>query len=208
MIKILKKYNKIEVTKGGFVEFYNPDVIGSIFSFVDKYGNYGVEVDIIADGRCNRDSFKFLLKDVVNQDTWTNDIAGVNIAVDTIASWADMSANGLATQATLQEINLGIPTSLGQKTETSSMPVVIASNQSNANIVPNFVRVTDSGAIAVITYSFSVYNSGVANGLLLGGTIKPGETLNFDAGVFNQYLANVITYDATGTEFIIIYNSL
>ena len=203
-----KKYNKIQVMKGGFVEFYNPEVIGSIRSFKTELGEYGVEVDIIGDGRCNRDSLKFLLKNVTNQVTWTDDIAGVNIAVDAIASWADISTSGLATQATLQEINLGIPTSLGQKTETSSMPVVIASNQSNANIVPNFTRVTDAGAIAVITYSFSVYNSGIANGTLLGGTIKPGETLNFDAGIFNQYLANVITYDATGTEFIIIYNSL
>jgi hypothetical protein len=203
-----KKYNKIQVMKGGFVEFYNPEVIGSIRHFKNELGEYGVEVDIIGDGRCNRDSFKFLLKNVTNQVTWTDDIAGVNIAVDTIANWADILATGLATQATLQEINLGIPASLGQKTMTSSMPVVIASNQSNGNTTPNYVRVTGSGSIAAVTTSFSVKNIGNANGTFLGATLKAGEpALNFDAGTYRSYIANSFTYDATGTEFLIIYNS-
>lgn len=203
-----KKYNKIQVMRGGFVEFYNPEVIGSIRSFKTELGEYGVEVDIIGDGRCNRDSLKFLLKNVSNQVTWTDDIAGVNIAVDTIASWADILTSGLATQATLQEINLGIPASLGQKTMTSSMPVVIASNQSNGNTTPNYIRITGSGSIAAVTTSFSVKNIGNANGTFLGEVLKAGEpALNFDAGIYRSYIANSFVYDATGTEFLIIYNS-
>ena len=203
-----KKYNKIQVFKGGLATFYNLDVIGSISPYKNLLGEYGVEVDIIADGRCNRDSFKFLLKDVTNQVTWTDDIAGVNIAVDTIANWADIFSTGLATQATLQEINLGIPASLGQKTMTSSMPVVIASNQSNGDTTPNYLRVTGLGSISAVTTSFSVKNIGNANGAFLGTVLKAGEpALNFDAGTYRSYIANSFTYDATGTEFLIIYNS-
>jgi len=202
-----KKYNKIRVFKGGFAEFYNPDVIGNIRHFKNDLGEYGVEVDIIGDGRCNRDSFKFLLKNVTNQITWTDDIAGVNTAVDTIASWADVSATGLATETTLQEINLGIPTTLGQKNMTNSMPVVIASNQNNGYNTPGFVRVTGSGTLNFTIQSFAVANVGIANGLLLGNTIKKGEILEFEAATFYVYAANTITYDASGTEFLITYNT-
>lgn len=55
-------------------------------------------------------------------------------------------------------------------------------------------------------YSVSVANVGVANGTILASltTIKPGEVLNFSADAINNYF-NSFAYDATGTEFIIIY---
>ena len=55
-------------------------------------------------------------------------------------------------------------------------------------------------------YSVSVANVGAANGSILGGVanIKPGEVLNFSADAINNYF-NSFAYDATGTEFIIIY---
>jgi hypothetical protein len=114
----------------------------------------------------------------------------------------------LATQTTLEEIHNQLPSSLGQKVETESLSVVIASDQSNRNIVPNLLRTTTSGSIAVAVFSFSVANVGTANGTILGQTIKPKETFNFDAGAFNQYAANTISYNGTSTELIIIYNSL
>jgi hypothetical protein len=88
------------------------------------------------------------------------------------------------------------------------MPVVIASNQSNQDITPNFLRVSGVGAITVPVFSFSISNVGPINGVFLGETIKPNEFFDYDAGTFNRYAANTITYDATGTEFIILYNSL
>jgi hypothetical protein len=114
----------------------------------------------------------------------------------------------LAKESTLQEIHNQLPSSLGQKVETESLSVVIASDQSNRNVVPNLLRTTTSGSIAVVVFSFSVANAGNADATILSNTIKPGETLNFDAGAFNQYVANTISYDATGTELVIIYNSL
>lgn len=76
-----------------------------------------------------------------------------------------------------------------------------------ATRVPVLIRVTTSGTIAPIVYSISVSNVGTANGTFLGGTIKAGETLNFDAGALNNfYAAGTIAYNGTGTELVIIYN--
>ena len=51
--------------------------------------------------------------------------------------------------------------------------------------------------------SISIANVGTANGTVKGVTLKPGETVSFDAGTLNNTL-DVIDYVATGTEFLII----
>ena len=67
---------------------------------------------------------------------------------------------------------------------------------------PTLSRETTAGTIAAGAYSASILNAGGANGTLLGAVIKPGETINIDAGDMNNTLS-VITYDATGTELLI-----
>lgn len=75
-------------------------------------------------------------------------------------------------------------------------------------ITPNILRVTGAGTIASAVYSFSVANVGAGNGTILGATIKPTETLSFDAGSLNNtYAAGTIAYDGTGSELLITYNS-
>ena len=84
----------------------------------------------------------------------------------------------------------------------------LVNNTTASQRVPNLVRATGAGTIASLTYDFSVSNVGAGNGTILGGTIKPGETLNFAAGALgNYYAANSISYNGTGTELVIIYNS-
>jgi hypothetical protein len=72
------------------------------------------------------------------------------------------------------------------------------------------IRPTTSGNVNTASatfYSVSVANVGAANGTVLAAvTIKPGEVLNFSADAINNYF-NSFAYDATGTEFIIIYVS-
>jgi hypothetical protein len=73
--------------------------------------------------------------------------------------------------------------------------------------IPGIIRATGAGSIGFLVYDFSVANVGAANGTLLGQTLKSGETVNFDGGAINNYYREgVVTYDATGTEFLIIYN--
>lgn len=81
-------------------------------------------------------------------------------------------------------------------------------NTTSATRTPGLIRVTGAGTIAPLVYDFSVSNVGSANGSIIGGTIKPGETLNWGAGALNNsYAAGTISYDGTGTELVIIYNS-
>jgi hypothetical protein len=72
---------------------------------------------------------------------------------------------------------------------------------------PGIIRPTGSGnvnSLASEFFSVSVANVGSANGTVLGTTIKPGEVLNFSADSVNNYFTS-FAYNATGTEFVIIY---
>ena len=72
--------------------------------------------------------------------------------------------------------------------------------------VTNILRVTNAGTITAGKYSASFANVGSANATVKGVVVKAGETINFDAGTLNNIL-DVIAYDATGTELLIIYIS-
>lgn len=59
-----------------------------------------------------------------------------------------------------------------------------------------------SGTFGDGAYSASVANVGATAGTVGGVAFPAGTTLNFDAGVLNNTLS-AITYDATGTTFLI-----
>ena len=84
----------------------------------------------------------------------------------------------------------------------------IVGNTTAVSRTPVYFRTTTSGTIAAVTYSFSIANVGSANGTFLGDPIKPGESVNFGAdGINNSYAASTFTFDGTGTELLITYNS-
>jgi len=71
---------------------------------------------------------------------------------------------------------------------------------------PNFLRPTGvSGTVAAGTFSMSFASVGTADATVGGITLKPGETLNFDAGAINNTLG-AVAYSTTtaGAELIII----
>lgn len=99
----------------------------------------------------------------------------------------------------------------GQQTMANSISVALASNQLGIARTTGLLRPTGSGNVntaATNFFSVSVANVGAADGDILGGTnnIKPGEVLNFSADAINNFF-NSFAYDATGTEFIIIFVS-
>lgn len=105
------------------------------------------------------------------------------------------STSGLATEATLQNVDSNVAD--------------ILANTDAALRTPNMFRTTTYGnlsSVATKIYSVSVANVGTADGIILGSTLKPGEILNFDASSLNHYF-NSFAYDATNTEFILIYIS-
>ena len=84
----------------------------------------------------------------------------------------------------------------------------IVSNTSAVSRTPNYIRTSTSGTVAPITYSLSIANVGIGNGVFLGNVIKPGESVSFGSdGINNYYAASTFTYDGTGTELLITYNS-
>jgi len=62
-----------------------------------------------------------------------------------------------------------------------------------------------SGSIPNGTYGFSIANVGAAAGTVNGFPLPAGVTINFDPGVNNTITG--ISYDATGTTFLITYIS-
>jgi hypothetical protein len=103
--------------------------------------------------------------------------------------------SGLATEATLQQV----------ENNTDE----IAVNTKGVLRTPNMLRTTSSGNLSSLSlqiYSASVANVGTADGTVLGAVLKAGEIVNFDASSISHYFDD-FAYDATGTEFIIIYVS-
>jgi hypothetical protein len=66
------------------------------------------------------------------------------------------------------------------------------------------IRATTAGTVTAGKNSVSFGNVGAANATVKGVILKPGETINFDAGAMNNTL-DTIAYDATGTELLIIW---
>jgi hypothetical protein len=96
------------------------------------------------------------------------------------------------------------------KVETLLQQILAATGGGGSGIAPQVRTSTmfrTTSALPAITAgknSVSISNVGSANGTVLGAILKPGETVNFDAGAVNNTLG-VIAYNATGTEFLIIH---
>ena len=115
--------------------------------------------------------------------------------------------NNIGTSVEVNDNGMLMVQAAGAGGEALATEATLQSLSSQAK-TPGILRATGAGSITVLVYDFSVSNVGAANGTLLGQTLKPGETVNFDGGAINNYYpAGTVTYDATGTEFLIIYNS-
>ena len=97
---------------------------------------------------------------------------------------------------------------LGQQVMDDSVSVVIASDQAGVERTPNFLRPTGvNGTVAAGTFSMSFASVGTADALVGTIILKPGETINFDAGALNNTLG-AVAYDTltnVGAELIIIF---
>jgi hypothetical protein len=107
-------------------------------------------------------------------------------------------------QAVLQDLQNLLVTTTGLATESTLQ--IVETNTTGVARTPNFIRVTNSGNLSgsAPLYSVSVANVGLANGLVLGTSISPGEVLNFSADALNNYFTG-FSYDGTGTELLIIF---
>jgi hypothetical protein len=70
---------------------------------------------------------------------------------------------------------------------------------------PTILRTSTSSSVAAGAYSVSFASVGTVDSTVGGATLKPGETINFDAGAINNTLG-AITYNSStaGAELLII----
>ena len=69
--------------------------------------------------------------------------------------------------------------------------------------IPHIYTNVSSGMVPGNNYGFSIANVGAANGTVDGIVLKPGYTVSFSPTSIDNL--NSLTYDATGTEFLITY---
>lgn len=223
--------NQLNIEYNGVLDVYNVKTIKSVSRGVDASGNYYIAINFIANDKNN--SLRINLSEVSSPVTWTNDVTGANAAIADIRDWLseiieveiseandsilvygwDGAVNRkIKTDANgeLQVDILSLPNE-GQQTMANSISVALASDQLGIARTTGIIRPTGAGNVNTVPasgrfFSVSVANVGAANGSLLGvaNSIKPGEVLNFSADAVNNYFTS-FAYDATGTEFIIIF---
>lgn len=221
--------NQLNININGVLDVYNVKTIKSVSRGVDASGNYYITINFIANDKNN--SLRINLSEVSSPVTWTNDVTGANAAIADIRNWLSEIVEVQISEANdsilvygwdgttnrkiktdangeLQVDILSLPNE-GQQTMANSISVALASNQTGAARTAGILRPTAAGnvnSVAATFYSVSVANVGSADGSVLGvaSNIKPGEVLNFSADAVNNYFTS-FAYNATGTEFIIIY---
>jgi hypothetical protein len=153
----------------------------------------------------------YLAQIVSNTTGLATETTLLNVEADTTAIAADtafIAAVDFATETTLASIDSNVSTlvtnTTGLATETTLSSV--DTKLTAAIRIPNFLRPSGSlGTIAAGTFSMSFASVGTGNATVGGMTLKPGETINFDAGALNNTLG-VVAYSTTtaGAELIII----
>jgi len=197
--------NQLNIIINGVLDVYSFTSIKSLSRGLDTNGNYYVIINFKSNDKNN--PLRIPLLEVTSPAGWTNDVAGADQAIADIRLW--MSITG-AVEVIISEANdsilvYGFDGANNQPLSVNtSGEVVIAGTERTTGML----RPTASGnlnTVQAIFFSVSVANVGSTDGTVLGGTtIKPGEVLNFSADAVNNYFTS-FAYDATGTEFIIIY---
>jgi hypothetical protein len=179
MYSVLNINSQLKLTYSNLVEYYEFQTFKSIsFAFDTVKGNYYVSINFIANDKNN--SLRLYLVDISNQPTWTDTTTGAAQAVNDISAW--VSSNIITSTGIVKKSTL--------------------------------LRVTNSSSILEEVNSISFANVGSANATVSVDagvsniTVKPGETISFDAGDINNYFPTLnFQYNATtaGAELLIAY---
>jgi hypothetical protein len=203
--------NQLSIITNGVLDVYAVKTIKSVSRGVDVSGNSYIIINFIANDKNN--SLRINLSEVTSPVTWTNDAAGAATAVSDIRGWLTEIIEVEISEANDSILVYGFD-------GVNNQPIAVDTNgelQVDVLSLPNpgYVRVTgalrptdtsgDVNTVADTFFSVSVANVGALDGTILAGvTIKPGEVLSFSADALNNYFTS-FAYNATGTEFLIIY---
>jgi hypothetical protein len=180
MYTVLNSNGQLALRYSNQDEFYQFPTFKSISSGFDTLrGNYYVSINFIANDKNN--SLRLYLVDISNQPSWTDTTAGAKNAVSDISSW---------------------------------VATVVSPSLSGVTRRSRTLRVTNTAMITDQIYSISMANVGTANATISSDagatyvTLKPNETISFDAGDINNYfITGSFGYNAStaGAELLIIY---
>jgi hypothetical protein len=135
-----------------------------------------------------KNNFSYQLKVLEGLQCICDELKAINVdtaAIEATLLDIETAIGNLATEATLQAIE---------------------TNTTGVARTPNFLRPSGAaGTVTAGTFSMSFASVGTGNATVGGMTLKPGETINFDAGALNNTLG-AVAYNTTavGAELIII----
>ena len=135
-----------------------------------------------------------------------NIIGGVTLEVNLDAANDQVGVYGYINGASGSPVPLNV-NATGQVAIQDGGNSITVDGGTGVQRTPTFLRPAGTdGTIALGTFSMSFASVGTANATVGGITLKPGETLNFDAGAINNTLGAVsyITSANAGAELIII----
>jgi hypothetical protein len=214
-IQVNNTDNQLNIITNGVLDVYSVKTIKSVSRAIDASGNHYIALNFIANDKNN--SVRIPLSLVDSPVSWTNDTAGAIVAVEDIRDWLSevVSVSLNINEATDSILVYGFDGVDNQPIAVDANGVLAIQDGGNSITVdggtgiqrtPNFLRPSGtSGTIALGTFSMSFASVGTANATVGGITLKPGETLNFDAGAINNTLG-AVAYSTTtaGAELIII----
>lgn len=211
-IEVNNSDNQLNIEINKVLDVYSFKSIKSVSRGVDATGNYYIAINFIANDKNN--SLRIYLKDVSDPVAWTNDLTGANAALADIKLWMNETIDVQITEANDSILVYGydgvnnVPIAVD-----SSGAVAIQDNGGSITVdglgvqrTQNILRVSGtSGTLAPGFRSMSLASVGTANATVEGQTLKPGETINIDAGGINDVLGG-ISYSTTtaGAELLIV----
>ena len=145
---------------------------------------------------CNANIDAFTFTNIGGDDALNVNIAGgVTLEVNLDATNDQVGIYGYVNGASGSPVPLNVNAS-GQAVVTGGTGV---------SRTPTILRTSTNSSVAAGAYSVSFASVGTVNSTVGGATLKPGETINFDAGAINNTLGAVV-YDssAVGAELLII----
>ena len=211
-IRVDNTDNQLNISINGVLDVYNFDVIKSVSRALDTNGNYYIAINFIANDKNN--SLRIPLKNVIFPPTWTNNLTGADNAIADIRRWMNEVIDVQITEANDSILVYGYD-------GVNNVPIAVDSSgvlaiQDNGGSITvdglgiqrtqNILRVSGtSDVIAPGFRSMSIASVGTANATVAGQILKPGETINIDAGGINDVLGG-INYSTTtaGAELLIV----
>lgn len=206
--------NQLNIDNNGLLQVYAVKTIKSVSRGIDASGNHYIDIEFIANDKNN--ALRIPLVNVSLPNTWTNDTAGAITALTDIRNWLGEVIEVDINEASDSILIYGFDGVNNQPVAVDSNGVLAIQDNGGSITVdggngiqrtPNFLRPTGSnGTVAAGAFSVSFASVGTANAIVGNIILKPGETLNFDAGAINNTLSS-IAYNTTtnaGAELIII----